>query len=140
MHPSLRRHGSLLLVVSAFACAKSVETPVAAVSAPTSANVGSVVQLDGTTSVDPQGRTLSYDWSMLELPAGSSAKLNDAHIATPSFVADVAGTYRLQLVVSNSFVSSPPMEVKVTVNSCGANPPVVQSTHASPASPNPGQQ
>jgi len=60
------------------------------------------VDLDGTGSMDDQTATtaLIHAWT-LTAPAGSSAALSDASSATPSFVADLPGTYTAQLVVTD---------------------------------------
>ncbi|MGR9087029.1 MAG: FG-GAP-like repeat-containing protein, partial [Gammaproteobacteria bacterium] len=56
------------------------------------------VMLDGGNSGDPDNDPLSYDWS-LSAPSGSNAVLNDRTLMTPSFWADVAGDYTVQLRV-----------------------------------------
>lgn len=63
--------------------------------------VGTTVNLDGRASFDDNtaSATLLYSWSFASRPAGSTATLSNATTATPSFVADVAGSYDVQLVV-----------------------------------------
>src|SRR5262249_38708189 len=70
--------------------------------------VGATVQLDGSASFDPDGDTLTYDWSLTTLPSGSSASLSDSTAAKPTFVADQAGTYIAQLIVNDGFLASLP--------------------------------
>jgi len=53
--------------------------------------------------------------------------LVDEHSAIASFLADVAGEYVVQLVVSNSVLVSTPVMVKVTSGPCGARAPVVNA-------------
>jgi hypothetical protein len=115
------------------ACSEGVKAPLAQIDAPPpSVNAGSYVLLNGSASQDPQGRPLSYAWSFVERPLGSSATLVDEHTATPSFLADVPGTYVLQLIVSNSVLTSTPTVVRVQVSTCAANVPVITgSLHAS---------
>src|SRR5712691_6106139 len=127
MQLSVRRLAPVI-AVSLAACPGKIPAPVGVATGPGTANIGSVVQLDGSGSNDPQGRQLSYAWAMVNLPAGSKAALNDAHSVTPSFVADVPGTYVVQLVVSSSFLSSPPVQVTITVADCGNKPPVATVT------------
>jgi len=69
-----------------------------------------VVQLNGSNSYDDDGDNFSFAW-ILSKPAGSTATLDDAAIATPSFVADVSGDYSAQLIVtdSNGAISAPDM-------------------------------
>jgi len=70
---------------------------------------GTLVHLDGTQSYDLAGLAITYQWSFVSKPAGSNAALTGPTTATPSFVADVAGNYSIQLVVTDSLgtVSSP---------------------------------
>lgn len=65
---------------------------------------GDTVLLDGSTSFDDNtaSAALLYSWSFSSRPAGSTATLTGATTATPSFVADVAGTYDVQLVVTDA--------------------------------------
>jgi len=58
------------------------------------------VSLDGTDSYDPDGDPISaYSWTVVEIPSGSSAALDDATSSTPSFTADLPGTYLFLLQV-----------------------------------------
>src|SRR5918912_2681155 len=97
---------STLALLLAAACADRVPDPVANAGAQQSVNAGSYVQLDGTTSHDPQSRELTYSWVIISRPPGSNAQLIDANTPKPSFVADVPGTYLIELTVSNSLFSS----------------------------------
>jgi hypothetical protein len=74
--------------------------PVAAAGADTSVTVGAVVMLDGSASRDPEGFPLTFSWTLFS-PAGSLAALGDADTPTPFFRADVGGTYRAELLVSD---------------------------------------
>src|SRR5215510_10815845 len=46
------------------------------------------VQLDGSASTDPAGHALTYRWTIIDAPAGSTATLNGADTARPTFVPD----------------------------------------------------
>jgi K319L-like, PKD domain len=76
-----------------------------------SIHAGNTVSLDGSLSYDDNtaSTALQYSWSFTERPAGSSATLNNANTATPSFVADLDGNYVVQLIVTdeNDAVSAP---------------------------------
>lgn len=78
---------------------------------------GTTVSLDGRASFDDNtaSATLLYSWSFASHPAGSTATLINATIATPSFVADVAGSYDVQLVVRDQAgLSSAPDHVIIS--------------------------
>jgi hypothetical protein len=80
--------------------------------------VGSTVNLNGYGSSDTNGSHLSFQWTLSSRPAGSTAALSNASTPAPSFVADVAGNYSVQLVVNDGTTSSSPATVTIsTVNS-----------------------
>lgn len=62
---------------------------------------GATVALDGSGSVDPEGDSLAFIWTLSSRPGGSAAALVDATAVTPSFVADIAGDYEVSLTVSD---------------------------------------
>lgn len=123
-------------------CAKPVRAPDAVPVA--SAGVvatGTIVSLDGSGSTDPNEppRPLVYRWAFRTLPPGSKARLNDASIVNPSFLADVDGEYDVELVVSNGLLHSLPAVTTVTAGPCGASAPAVSAVAAAPAAPSTGQ-
>jgi hypothetical protein len=60
------------------------------------------VVLNGTGSYDPGGHTpLTYRWTTINRPAGSTAFLLNKGTAKPSIWIDVAGTYTIRLEVRN---------------------------------------
>lgn len=75
---------------------------------------GWVVTLDGSGSSDANGDALAYAWSIASKPAGSTATLSDAAALSPSFTADVVGTYTVTLTVNDGELSSAADEVTVT--------------------------
>jgi PKD repeat protein len=84
--------------------------------------------------------SLSYMWRFESLPAGSQAHLNNAQAMTPSFVADLPGSYDLSLVVSDN--TGRESEVQLTtiqVSDCGANIPQVDTITHEPELVNAGQ-
>jgi len=85
---------------------------------------GETVALDGSASSDVDGDLLSYAWSVVDLPPGSTAVLSDAGAVTPTFVADVAGSYAFSLLVSDGFATSAADTVIVTTAN---SPPVADA-------------
>jgi hypothetical protein len=63
--------------------------------------VEDIVILDGAGSADPEGDPLAFEW-VLSAPARSRAVLDDSTAGLVTFVPDVAGSYRVELVVSDS--------------------------------------
>ena len=64
--------------------------------------IDETVEVDGTPSFDEDGDTFTYSWTITS-PDGSEAVLDDPASPTPTFVADVKGTYVLTLVVTDQF-------------------------------------
>ncbi|HYP09658.1 MAG TPA: PKD domain-containing protein [Bryobacteraceae bacterium] len=69
---------------------------------------GATVQLNGSGSTDADGNSLTYLWSILSAPSGSSAVLSSASAVNPTFAADRIGEYVVQLVVNDGLVNSAP--------------------------------
>ncbi len=99
-------------------------TPVANAGPDQSLIFGNTVTLDGSGSTDVDGDLLSYAWTLLSVPAGSTAVLNDPTAVMPQFFADVPGEYVAQLIVSDgNFDSAPDTVVVSTANT----PPVADA-------------
>jgi hypothetical protein len=79
--------------------------------------------LDGSTSSDPDGIPLSYQWTITSTPKNSTAALSGADTAYPSFTCDKKGAYLLRLVVSDGDLTSSDM-VMVT---CSNQVPVAEA-------------
>jgi N-acetylneuraminic acid mutarotase len=73
-----------------------------------------LVVLDGHRSRDYDGDPLTYAWSMTSRPPGSNASLTNPTSVTPSFTADVVGTYGVSLVVNDGKEDSIPAIVTVS--------------------------
>ncbi len=106
--------------------------PIADAGLAQSITTGVVVTLNGSGSTDPNGLPLSYAWSLIAVPQGSQASLQNANTATPSFTADLAGNYVAQLIVSDSEYSSAPATVLI---STGDLPPIANAGSSVSASP-----
>ncbi|MGA2814488.1 MAG: PKD domain-containing protein, partial [Candidatus Acidiferrum sp.] len=88
--------------------------PVAVPGAPRTVPVGTFVTLNGSASSSSNGQALTYSWSLISTPSGSSAALTSTTSATPSFTADVVGTYIAQLTVNDGFLNSTPESVEIS--------------------------
>ncbi|HWR97770.1 MAG TPA: PKD domain-containing protein, partial [Candidatus Methanoperedens sp.] len=75
---------------------------------------GTLIRLAGDRSYDLDGDPISYEWSFLSVPEGSAAVLAGRTAVQPTFIADVNGTYVVQLKVSDAWSTSDPDTVTVS--------------------------
>jgi hypothetical protein len=88
--------------------------------------------LDGSKSTS-SGGALSYAWSFVSKPAGSTAVLANANTVNPTFVPDVAGPYAVQLVVSaNGASSERAVALVVALDDATLNPNLAINPGATP--------
>ena len=87
--------------------------PVANAGPDQSVQAGATVTLNGSGSTDADQNTLTYDWSFVSIPSGSAATLSNPTAAEPTFVADKAGQYVVQLIVNDGTVNSTPDTVTI---------------------------
>ncbi len=81
---------------------------------------GSVVSLSGSAT-DVNNDRLTYRWTLVSKPAGSNASLSGANTATPTFTADLAGSYVASLVVDDGRLSSAAAAVTVTATAAATS-------------------
>ncbi|GLS83010.1 PKD domain-containing protein [Paraferrimonas haliotis] len=91
---------------------------------------GMTVVLDGTRSSDPDAQPITFSWSFVSKPSGSSATFADNPPANPkasyvnlssvTFVGDVPGDYKVKLTVSDGELSDSTQMV-VSVNPVNTN-------------------
>ena len=77
--------------------------------------VGNLVSLNGSESAEPDFDPITFSWTLIAAPAGSTAGLSDANTANPSLVPDLPGSYVVELIVSDPFVASAPDTVTIAV-------------------------
>ena len=107
--------GVTLQIVPGASCeAGGNTTPLADAGSDQTVFVGATVQLDGSGSSDADDDSLSFQWSFVSLPAGSSAALSDPSAVSPSFIVDVAGDYTVQLIVNDGLADSLPDRVTIS--------------------------
>ena len=98
--------------------------PVADAGSSQTVAVAATVHLDGSRTYDVDGDPLSYRWAIISAPAGSNASLSTATDVRPTFVADRAGLYVVQLTVNDGTGDGAPSTMTVsTVNT----PPVANA-------------
>ena len=77
--------------------------------------VGDTVTCNGSGSHDADGDPLTFLWSFEDVPAGSAPVLSSTTAMNPTFVANVAGTYTLKLIVNDGLENSTPDTMDITV-------------------------
>jgi hypothetical protein len=101
--------------------------------------IGATVLIDGSASTDAEAGPLTFAWSFVSVPAGSLASLSDPASATPSFVADRAGAFILELTVTDSGGASATDAVVITtIDGTPIVSVIASDSDASEAGPNPG--
>ena len=96
--------------------------PVANAGVNQNVQLGTTITLDGTASTDANSDTLSYKWTLIGLPATSTASLSSTTSPNPKFTADVMGIYTITLVVNDDKVDSTPVPVTVIASNTNSAP------------------
>jgi len=86
---------------------------VANAGSPQNVATNSLVMLDGSASVDPNGTTLTFSWQFTSKPVGSGAVLSNSTSIKPTFTADVEGSYSISLVITDGKTNSSTSSVVV---------------------------
>ena len=68
--------------------------------------VGATAQLDSHESQDFGGDPVTRDWALIQVPAGSTASLDDPTAVFPNLDTDLNGTYVAQLIVNDGSLDS----------------------------------
>jgi hypothetical protein len=85
--------------------------------------INSTITLDGV-GVDPQGKPLLYQWTLLTSPLHSNTVISNPNIPQPTLVVDEPGAYVAQIVVSDSTETSAPSTVTINTTT---TPPVANA-------------
>ena len=76
---------------------------------------GNVVTLNGSGSSDIDGDSITYNWTFVSVPTGSTATLSNSSIVNPNLNADLIGTYEVQLIVNDSTLNSAPDTITINI-------------------------
>lgn len=96
--------------------------PVADAGVSQSVTTITLITLDGTASSDPDGDPLTYAWTLISKPVGSTPLFYAQNTPKPQFQANSSGTYVFSLVVSDGNFSSAPSTVTVIASVPNAAP------------------
>ncbi|HRY14857.1 MAG TPA: PKD domain-containing protein, partial [Candidatus Competibacteraceae bacterium] len=88
--------------------------PVAKAGPDQSAPVTKTVTLDGSGSSDVDGNPLTFQWTVLTQPDGSTAALVNPTAVNPRLTLDRAGSYTVQLLVNDGHANSAPDSVTIS--------------------------
>ena len=75
-----------------------------------------MITLNGSGSSDANGDPLTYSWSFTSTPPDSAAVLANPTSVSPTFTADLAGDYVVQLIVNDGTLDSAPDSVIISAN------------------------
>jgi len=128
--PGVARHALIATTLFVIGCSVTGanSSPIAVAGDDQRVRKGSIAQLDGSGSSDPDQNTLRYAWTIVQRPDNSSSALVGAGAATPTLPTDVAGTYWVQLEVFDGTSWSRPDDVIVTATNVA--PVAVAGVHA----------
>ncbi|MGC8845475.1 MAG: PKD domain-containing protein, partial [Candidatus Hydrogenedens sp.] len=97
--------------------------PTAVVEKDKNAVVGRPCYLDASASFDPNNDELVYIWTFISRPDGSQAEIFETNSPNPYFIPDVEGNYEIQLIISDGYLFSKPVVIRISTTN---NPPVAQ--------------
>ena len=137
---------SAITHVTVRSCGANAPTIDALQNFPLAPLVGQAVQVVQTVS-DVDSACPLYDaaqtfhWTFAARPPGSSAAIVNPAASIARFTPDVAGTYQVQLTVTDATgLTSAPALLALTTSTCGQSRPTILATGVNNATPDPGRQ
>lgn len=94
-------------------------TPVADAGPDQTVMPGDTVFLDGSGSPSSAANPLTFSWSLISVPTGTTARLSNATTVSPTLVTDLAGTYIVELIVNDGTLDSAPDTVVIDTTTSG---------------------
>jgi hypothetical protein len=88
-------------------------------------NTTAQVQLDGSRSADFNGDPLTYLWHINSKPQGSISNLSDDTAVNPIFLADIDGSYVVELTVNDKTINSNSEIITIIATTVAVNTPPV---------------
>jgi RHS repeat-associated protein len=88
--------------------------PTANAGANQTVTTGQLVTLNGTQSSDPEGATLTFQWTIVTQPGESNISLTGATTAIATLTPVIPGQYIFQLIVNDGQLASAPSTVIIT--------------------------
>ena len=125
-------NGGSVITVTANTKATANVAPVANAGPNQYVSVGVTVNLNGSASSDANGDPLTYSWILISKPTGSTATLASSTTVSPTFTADVVGTYMVGLIVNDGKAESNQYIIAV-ISSTQDNSPTIKITINSPS-------
>ncbi|MFM2085907.1 MAG: hypothetical protein RLZZ237_776, partial [Pseudomonadota bacterium] len=95
-------------------------------------SVKSTVNLDGSSSTDSKGRTLSYNWTLIAKPTGSEAIISSSAGKKATFIADAAGLYSVLFYVAAGNEKSLPVTIFINASANGVGVNLAPLANAGP--------
>jgi len=107
--------------------------PIAVTDAAYEAFVGAPIALSGSASSDPDNDPLSFTWTLVSTPEGSSPNFTGTDSSNPIFTPDRIGSFQLLLTVSDGFGAD---DVLTSITVLNRAPQSVAGSDQSVAYPN----
>ena len=93
--------------------------------------VGTSAQLDGRASSDANLDQLTFNWTLVSVPANSLSAIVSKNSSTPTFTPDQPGTYVFSLIVNDGKVDSAVSVVVITASKANVAPVAVAGENQS---------